>query len=529
MDNKTLYTRCPTCSTAFKVTDSLLQAAGGKVRCGACLAIFQATDYLLKNTVTKSSSSDLTEPEHSPDTRPITKQSPVSSNDMQKESDFHEDLYFDPEEPNSEEPIEADESALMTEESSNFDSEENDDNSDGNSVPAQNVNSNEENDLPQNQQKELERVKVAAIETTDKDAEILETETASQQPQSLDDREEVEKEVDEPSQQVFESTDGEEESEILDDNLFQSPPHNDSTREIESINEIESQSSHSYGDSDEAVTSQDEYIEETAEEKIEPATDSMDEIEPLIEEAFSELDYENEAFDFDEDPSDFDEDFSQSVSLEQDSIEEDTLEQDSYEQDPKIEEIESFDELSGQLAEQMRDNDTEPDPLDEFDKIVEEKQTGIKSKLVILVVAVLLIVGIVQIWTNRQTIAWSDSWGGTMKSVCGFLPCDLKPKRDVSKIKLLQRELSPDENKENFLDIKILLINEATFAQPYPTIKIAFSNKNGVRVSEKSFPPSNYLEAGTENELMPSGSEVHIHFKTEVTHPDALGFEFTFK
>jgi predicted Zn finger-like uncharacterized protein len=48
MDNSTLYTRCPTCSTAFKVTNELLAIAAGKVRCGACLAIFQASDYMLE-------------------------------------------------------------------------------------------------------------------------------------------------------------------------------------------------------------------------------------------------------------------------------------------------------------------------------------------------------------------------------------------------------------------------------------------------------------------------------------------------
>jgi predicted Zn finger-like uncharacterized protein len=37
-----LYTRCPHCHTAFRVTTQQLQASGGQVRCGHCVEIFDA-------------------------------------------------------------------------------------------------------------------------------------------------------------------------------------------------------------------------------------------------------------------------------------------------------------------------------------------------------------------------------------------------------------------------------------------------------------------------------------------------------
>ena len=37
-----LYTRCPNCATAFRVTTQQLQASGGQVRCGHCQKIFDA-------------------------------------------------------------------------------------------------------------------------------------------------------------------------------------------------------------------------------------------------------------------------------------------------------------------------------------------------------------------------------------------------------------------------------------------------------------------------------------------------------
>jgi len=42
-----MITRCPKCGTAFRVTPSQLQSAKGAVRCGSCLNVFKAQEYLV--------------------------------------------------------------------------------------------------------------------------------------------------------------------------------------------------------------------------------------------------------------------------------------------------------------------------------------------------------------------------------------------------------------------------------------------------------------------------------------------------
>lgn len=42
-----MYTRCPTCSTCFRVTDRHLAIAHGKVRCGQCQLVFSAPDHAI--------------------------------------------------------------------------------------------------------------------------------------------------------------------------------------------------------------------------------------------------------------------------------------------------------------------------------------------------------------------------------------------------------------------------------------------------------------------------------------------------
>lgn len=41
-----LITECPGCQTRFRVAETQLQRAGGKVRCGACLTVFHGVDHL---------------------------------------------------------------------------------------------------------------------------------------------------------------------------------------------------------------------------------------------------------------------------------------------------------------------------------------------------------------------------------------------------------------------------------------------------------------------------------------------------
>ena len=42
-----MVTRCPNCSTSFRITPEQLQVAKGAVRCGSCLHIFKALDQLI--------------------------------------------------------------------------------------------------------------------------------------------------------------------------------------------------------------------------------------------------------------------------------------------------------------------------------------------------------------------------------------------------------------------------------------------------------------------------------------------------
>ncbi|QLG89776.1 DUF3426 domain-containing protein [Chitinibacter bivalviorum] len=68
-------TRCPNCSTSFRVTDDQLAAHQGKVRCGRCSFIFNARDFLQR--IDPELIADTTKTDPIPDTRITTEAQPV--------------------------------------------------------------------------------------------------------------------------------------------------------------------------------------------------------------------------------------------------------------------------------------------------------------------------------------------------------------------------------------------------------------------------------------------------------------------
>ncbi len=454
MDNSILYTRCPTCSTAFKVTNEFLAIAGGKVRCGACLAIFQASDYMLEPVKKAEAVEEIPSPE-------IVKTETSISEFLQQA------VVDNQPEPGSVQRSEVKTETELEPEPELESVEELEPNSETDPEPEQESSREPDTEFVQDPEQSKSENQPLFGENFYKEADL--------EPESdLKDESEQAENIKEPQltfEEAFDFEDELEEKKVYD---IEKPQTNDSELEEKDPEFYESDDFDKNDDLDESF-------------EIEPSDQNhLNEENGL---AFDELD----------------------------SIEVDT------------DDFGNESELAEQINAQIDDAESEPDPLDEFSDIVEADQSGIRSKIILTSISLLLVVVFFQIWTNRQAIAWNDTWGSMMKTVCNALPCKLKPKRAVNEIKLLQRQFSPHQEKEKTLDVKVLLINQAKFAQPYPVIKIIFSDKNGKEVAVKRFKPSNYLRNRSKKEFMPSNAEVHIQFDTKTPHPDALGFEFIFE
>jgi predicted Zn finger-like uncharacterized protein len=75
-----MYTQCPDCSTAFRVTADILKKAAGKVRCGGCGNAFNALDYLSETMPEQPPAKEAEEalPELKPEPLQHTESLPIS-------------------------------------------------------------------------------------------------------------------------------------------------------------------------------------------------------------------------------------------------------------------------------------------------------------------------------------------------------------------------------------------------------------------------------------------------------------------
>lgn len=117
-----------------------------------------------------------------------------------------------------------------------------------------------------------------------------------------------------------------------------------------------------------------------------------------------------------------------------------------------------------------------------------------------------------------------------VERVCTKLPCRYSGPRDISQIKLVNRDIRAHPKVNNALLISATFINRAPFKQPYPDITITLSDLSGAMVAQRRFTPAEYL--GRLNSpflLMPSSKPVQIALEVIDPGKDAVNFEFTFE
>ncbi|MET1256842.1 DUF3426 domain-containing protein [Aliikangiella maris] len=496
--DKTQYTRCPECKTVFKVTDQMLAMAHGKVRCGACLEVFQATDYLLRPRDQASAAGT---------TANKLPTQELSTADTQENATYtaQEQVQSQPIKPDiNEEALDiADEIDFTTDTKTEIAADIDQKNAIDESFTNENFDAFDDNDAATPESDLAEQI--ADFDGFDKFDSFDEFEEQGVNTLHIDD--EI---ISEPLSTACEK-DEESVNSTVDTRLSWEESDEVTFSDIDGLDnkypELESP------DKSDAKTSDiksDTAFQSESESELESGSGSESEAELISESEYrpeSGLTGEEDliAYEAELDESDFiDDETDDSKNIDMDS-----------------------DYLAESLTSQIQDSDVEPDPLDEFEGRVQKNKTSLRTLIIVLLLLALIGFGGWQFWKNRQQLAWDSTWGEVTQGVCEVLPCELKPRRDVSRIRVVQRLVTPAEEGNSMLDIKISMINEAAFEQPFPRISIQFSNSKDELVATQHIEVGDYLPQDA-HKMMRVGQEVHIGFLTKLPHPDASGFEFIF-
>ncbi len=100
----------------------------------------------------------------------------------------------------------------------------------------------------------------------------------------------------------------------------------------------------------------------------------------------------------------------------------------------------------------------------------------------------LFFLGQITYWQNVSVLP--QSW---VNNFCAIVGCDSNAERDLSTVRILNRNIFTHPNVKNALMITTSFVNESDHVQHFPFLQIALLNTHGEIVAIRRFSPADYL------------------------------------
>lgn len=146
-----------------------------------------------------------------------------------------------------------------------------------------------------------------------------------------------------------------------------------------------------------------------------------------------------------------------------------------------------------------------------------------------IVAGLILLAGQV-LWYQFDDWVEDPLWRAVYAPLCAVLGCQLPQQRDTSLLKTRNLAVRSDPQQPGVLLVNTVLVNEAEFAQPFPTLELRFTTLRGLLVAGRRFEPEEYLAGDAEGlELIPPRTPVQIELSIDDPGPDAVNYFLGFR
>ena len=156
--------------------------------------------------------------------------------------------------------------------------------------------------------------------------------------------------------------------------------------------------------------------------------------------------------------------------------------------------------------------------------------TGTSTKWLIPGILVLLVALAGQfLYFQWDKLAAVPQLRPAMAAMCDALGCKLPIQVDVNQVVSNKLVVRSHPSAANSLVIDAVIENQASFVQPFPDIKLSFSDINGNPVASRRFSPMEYItdplvDPGT----MPSRTPIHLNLEIVDPGKQAVNYRLTF-
>lgn len=208
------------------------------------------------------------------------------------------------------------------------------------------------------------------------------------------------------------------------------------------------------------------------------------------------------------------------------------------------EEVDELVNLDSSLADKELETITPENLFSESDDLVEQQihlseleyddqgaSEANRSKLVWGLGSLLLlgILAIQYIYFNFESLALNPNTRPWAEKTCGVLGCTLPPQTDVSQIVGTNLVVRSHPYEKNALVIDVIIKNRANFVQPYPQVQLSFEDPQGNPLASRRFAPREYIKDKSIN-LNRMPINVPVHLTLEIVDPgkDAVNYQLHF-
>ena len=201
------------------------------------------------------------------------------------------------------------------------------------------------------------------------------------------------------------------------------------------------------------------------------------------------------------------------IDVEEELIDEDALADDGEQSSIEVAEAPAYEP----------EQDVEP----EMDLLAPQRRAPVPRVWKILLGPLVLLLAIQFVHTYRHSLARHPRLGQAIVGIYGALGVDLQPDWNLHAYEILQWHLGSDPALPGTLKVRASLKNVASFAQPYPLLKLVLEDRWGDRVREREFEPAEYLDPSTApDRLLGPDQQATATVAIVDPGPDAEGFRF---
>lgn len=481
-----MVTRCPKCATSFRITGGQLKSAKGAVRCGSCLHIFQAQDYFVSSAAPVA----------------IEKYSALVTPDAGT---------LEAARPPRTPPVKSAPEAHATVQTANPDHDEN------LSLPTEEKHPQALSDTSTRHQPQLvaEAQRPVAISPSRKDVRATSNDDdflISDDMELLDysDQDTEESFVPRRAQQTL----------SLFERQVQAPKHDeeqpdpDESWAMHLLDEVENESGNSSApdiDNDQPPFDTEEHShkdiqsadqDEQPDTREQTASDKSDAPEPPLyatrEPLFSLVDESSSA---NEEPTELTGSASEKTGKR-----------------PNDSRLRAYDSSRASLLMNIS-----PEPLV---MTTQHKRRWHKKPLWFLLGGLMIVALIIQVaWLQFSTLSRIEPYRSVYAAVCPQLGCTLPELVDRQKIRTYNLVVRNHPHTEDALIVDAIILNTATFGQPFPDLALAFSTIDDQLVATRRFTPDEYLDGELAGKhVMPPNQPIHLTLELADPGPDAVNY-----